>query len=201
MYSVVPRHGSQLPIAEPDLARRRHPVLIRERIFRRWLRREQRTAEREGEQHEPRWGLHHRTGAHREFLSCQEHRMWGQLSRSARRYSIEGDTPLSLSVSAASSPAASYGSSKKMLRLGSSGARVMALQRMLRAAGFNPQGIDGKFGPKTLAALRAFQRASRIIVDGRAGPQTFGALGRWLGGSKPSSNPAKPSQPSAPSTV
>jgi cell wall-associated NlpC family hydrolase len=63
-----------------------------------------------------------------------------------------------------------------MLHRGSQGAQVLALQRSLAQAGFNPHGLDGHFGPKTEAALRSFQRAKRLTVDGRAGPQTFGAL-------------------------
>ena len=40
------------------------------------------------------------------------------------------------------------------------------LQRRLTAAGFDTQGIDGRIGPNTEAALRAFQRASGLIPDG-----------------------------------
>jgi peptidoglycan hydrolase-like protein with peptidoglycan-binding domain len=63
-----------------------------------------------------------------------------------------------------------------MLHEGSKGPEVLALQKALAAAGFNPHGFDGSFGPKTKAALIAFQRAAGITVDGRAGPQTWGAL-------------------------
>lgn len=40
------------------------------------------------------------------------------------------------------------------------------LQRRLRDAGFNPGIIDGKIGPRTLEAVRAYQRASGAVVDG-----------------------------------
>jgi peptidoglycan hydrolase-like protein with peptidoglycan-binding domain len=63
-----------------------------------------------------------------------------------------------------------------MLQKGSKGPQVLELQKALMAAGFNPHGLDGSFGPKTEAALRAFQRAAGIVVDGKAGPQTWGAL-------------------------
>ena len=73
-----------------------------------------------------------------------------------------------------------------MLQKGSKGPEVLALQKALAAAGFNPHGLDGSFGSKTEAALRAFQRAAGIVVDGKAGPQTWGAL--------KSSSPGAPAQ-------
>jgi cell wall-associated NlpC family hydrolase len=63
------------------------------------------------------------------------------------------------------------------VRRGSNGASVRTLQERLRAHGFNPGPIDGDFGPKTDAAVRAFQRAKGLVVDGIVGPKTWGALG------------------------
>ena len=42
------------------------------------------------------------------------------------------------------------------------------LQERLTAAGFDTKGIDGKIGPNTLAALRAFQRSIGMVPDGYA---------------------------------
>ena len=42
------------------------------------------------------------------------------------------------------------------------------LQERLSAAGFDTGGIDGKIGPKTVAAVKSFQRAQRLIADGYA---------------------------------
>ncbi|WP_299728622.1 lytic murein transglycosylase [uncultured Tateyamaria sp.] len=42
------------------------------------------------------------------------------------------------------------------------------MQRLLTAAGFNTQGVDGKIGPKTLEAVRGFQRARGLTPDGYA---------------------------------
>lgn len=42
------------------------------------------------------------------------------------------------------------------------------LQHRLTAAGFDTKGIDGKIGPNTLTALRAFQRSIGTVPDGYA---------------------------------
>lgn len=55
---------------------------------------------------------------------------------------------------------------------------VLDLQRRLLSLGFNPGPTDGKSGPKTIAAVRAFQDKFGLVVDGIAGPQTKAALAR-----------------------
>jgi peptidoglycan hydrolase-like protein with peptidoglycan-binding domain len=62
------------------------------------------------------------------------------------------------------------------LRRGSTGPEVTALQRRLRELGFDPNGIDGQFGPGTEAAVKAFQQANGLTVDGIVGPNTRAAL-------------------------
>ena len=64
-----------------------------------------------------------------------------------------------------------------ILRLGSSGPDVVALQKALLAAGFNPGGSDGSFGPATEAAILGFQRSKGLAADGIVGPNTALALG------------------------
>ena len=63
-----------------------------------------------------------------------------------------------------------------MLRNGSTGDAVKKVQEMLDTVGFSPGSIDGIFGPKTEAAVRAFQESVKIAVDGIVGPDTTGAL-------------------------
>jgi hypothetical protein len=60
---------------------------------------------------------------------------------------------------------------------GEHGKRVSDLQSRLNALGFKPPlKVDGIFGPKTLAAVRAFQKSHGLKVDGLVGPLTTAAL-------------------------
>ena len=52
------------------------------------------------------------------------------------------------------------------------------MQRRLTSAGFNTKGIDGKIGPLTIAAVRAFQRRAGLPADGYASLQLLKRLRR-----------------------
>ena len=91
-----------------------------------------------------------------------------------------------------------------VLKQGSTGPDVLALQTKLKALGFDPKGVDGNFGPGTTAALIAFQKSKNLQADGVAGPLTMTAL-QLLSDAIPlmtspdSATPATPSvMPSAP---
>lgn len=63
-----------------------------------------------------------------------------------------------------------------VLKLGSSGPDVKALQQNLKDLGFDPNGVDGNFDADTDKAVRAFQQANGLRVDGKVGPGTLAAL-------------------------
>jgi peptidoglycan hydrolase-like protein with peptidoglycan-binding domain len=56
--------------------------------------------------------------------------------------------------------------------------QIAGLQIALRQHGLYHGAIDAVQGPKTVRAVRVFQRRHRLAVDGVAGPRTRGALGR-----------------------
>jgi hypothetical protein len=62
------------------------------------------------------------------------------------------------------------------LKRGSTGPEVTALQQRLLDLGFNPNGVDGIFGPGTESAVKAFQQAKGLTADGMVGPITRAAL-------------------------
>lgn len=63
-----------------------------------------------------------------------------------------------------------------ILREGNHGEDVLALQRDLADAGYDPVYQDGQFGPLTARAVRAFQQDRGLVVDGEVGPETRAAL-------------------------
>ena len=62
-----------------------------------------------------------------------------------------------------------------LVRRGDRGEAVRDMQRMLTAAG-HPLPADGVFGPRTEAALRAFQSRHGLAIDGIYGPASRAAL-------------------------
>lgn len=63
--------------------------------------------------------------------------------------------------------------SNQILRLGSKGAMVSAIQTFLLGAGFYFGGVDGQFGPKMKESVIFFQRKHGIEDDGIVGNQTL----------------------------
>lgn len=70
---------------------------------------------------------------------------------------------------------ASQGASTTLIRAGTSGDGVAAVQKALGVA------ADGVFGPVTKAAVRSYQRRNGLTVDGIVGPETLAALGVGAG--------------------
>ncbi len=65
-----------------------------------------------------------------------------------------------------------------MLKNGSIGNSVIALQILLEGYGFSvgPCGVDGEFGPDTEKALRTMQSVLGINEDGKTGEKTWNCL-------------------------
>lgn len=66
----------------------------------------------------------------------------------------------------------------KVLKKGSTGSAVKALQLLLIGYGYScgNSGADGSFGSATDAAVRKFQSDKKLGVDGSVGPATWGKL-------------------------
>jgi len=60
----------------------------------------------------------------------------------------------------------------RVIRRGMRGYDVGVLQFLLRRHGLRPGRLDGRFGHRTGAALRRFQRRARVNADGVLGPRT-----------------------------
>ena len=95
---------------------------------------------------------------------------------------------------------------------------IKDLQTKLAAAGHDPNGIDGKYGPGTFKAVKEFQVAKGLKADGQAGPETIKALSSPAPAAaaapvapapvaaatpdgNPTSVPAAPPTPAAPKTI
>jgi peptidoglycan hydrolase-like protein with peptidoglycan-binding domain len=73
-------------------------------------------------------------------------------------------------------PAGSSETAEPTLALGAHGIPVERMQTLLLAHGFDPHGLDGKFGPDTLAVVERFQQAKGLKKDGIVGVHTWYAL-------------------------
>lgn len=69
----------------------------------------------------------------------------------------------------------------RLLGRGSKGPEVTELQKKLVQLGYQVGTVDGKFGSKTEAAIRKFQKEHGLRVDGLAGTQTIKELKRLTG--------------------
>lgn len=68
------------------------------------------------------------------------------------------------------------GTLRPLLKKGAEGHFVEILQHALASKGFSPGAFDGDFGGKTLAAVKAFQKASGLKADGKVGEGTWKKL-------------------------
>ena len=59
---------------------------------------------------------------------------------------------------------------------------IKKLQTELGRLGFDPNGIDGKYGNGTFKAVQQFQKANGLQVDGQAGTDTLAAIKKAING-------------------
>lgn len=83
----------------------------------------------------------------------------------------------SMAVSATAPAIAEGPPTPRILLAGMRGPDVETLQTALATAHFFFSMIDGDYGPKTVDAVKALQRAKHLAVDGIAGAETRAALG------------------------
>lgn len=74
------------------------------------------------------------------------------------------------------------------LRYGDSGEDVKTLQNKLKQWGYYSGATDGVFGPKTLTAVKLFQKKNGLAADGIVGKNTLAALGMTLTGGSGGTN-------------
>ena len=70
-----------------------------------------------------------------------------------------------------------YKSDMSDMKSAASGEQTKAVQQALKDKGNDPGEVDGKMGPKTQAALKAFQKAQGMTASGRVDARTAQALG------------------------
>ena len=77
---------------------------------------------------------------------------------------------------AAERKASAANSDNTYIRENASGETVKSVQTKLKALGFYSGSITGNAGPKTIAAIKAFQSKNGLTADGIAGPQTIAKI-------------------------
>lgn len=87
---------------------------------------------------------------------------------------ISGNVDLSITYDCAEKEEAD--GERKTIKFGDYGVHVVYLQQRLTAKGYGVGAIDGKFGNKTLEAVKAFQAENNLTVDGIVGINTWNAL-------------------------
>ena len=63
------------------------------------------------------------------------------------------------------------------------------LQKRMMLAGFAIPEVNGRFGPKTEAAVKALQKQAGIQVDGVVGPETWAVVNALESESEPPAEP------------
>ena len=78
----------------------------------------------------------------------------------------------------------------EVLKQGSTGAQVKTVQTKLKNWGYYTGSVDGIYGPKTVSAVKYFQRKNGLTQDGVVGAKTAAAMGITLSSSSTSTSSA-----------
>lgn len=99
----------------------------------------------------------------------------GQVNTLNQRIDEMGQTP-------ASGSSALFNSGSDYNRKSSSKSKLSTrqVQKALAAAGYYQGNVDGKEGPQTKKAIKAFQQANGLKADGVVGSATSEALSKYL---------------------
>ncbi|HXR11805.1 MAG TPA: peptidoglycan-binding protein [Gaiellaceae bacterium] len=92
---------------------------------------------------------------------------------------VAGPKTLAALRSAANSTStgpATFDAPTNTLAPGDTGSQVLILQRELTGLGYSTDTLDGTYGSKTVAAVKAFQQAAGLTPDGIVGTKTLQAL-------------------------
>ena len=63
--------------------------------------------------------------------------------------------------------------SEPVLKLGSTGLPVRRAQKRMSLVGYDVGGVDGRYGPRTEAAVKKLQQQAGIAIDGVVGTETW----------------------------
>jgi peptidoglycan hydrolase-like protein with peptidoglycan-binding domain len=66
--------------------------------------------------------------------------------------------------------------SEPVLKIGSTGLPVRRAQKRMSLVGFDVDGVDGRYGTRTEAAVKMLQQQRGLAVDGVVGPQTWSII-------------------------
>jgi hypothetical protein len=97
-------------------------------------------------------------------------------------WSYTGPAPVqTVPIALAPAPPSVPVATSALLKTGSSGAAVKALQTGLNRVfpAYSTLAADGIYGPKTTAVVKEFQRRSALVADGIVGPQTRARLAQY----------------------
>ncbi|MCC2099119.1 MAG: peptidoglycan-binding domain-containing protein [Hyphomicrobiales bacterium] len=86
--------------------------------------------------------------------------------------------PYAGDLSVLEQPEAVPGGKAPLLTFGDRGPFIETLQMKLKALGYRPGNIDGKFGGMTRGAVLRFQADNDLVEDGKVGGMTWEALGK-----------------------